>query len=467
MPGCGAESDKVHGYHVRTMTDVPLDGRSVVVRVRIRRLVCRTPRCGRTFREQVPGVVERYRRRTTRLTTHVGAVVRELAGRAGVRLLAEWAVRLSPQTALRALLRIPTHRRPIPKVLAVDDFSLRRGRSYATIPIDAVTHERIDVPADRKADTLEAWLREHPGAEVVVRDGSATYAEAIRRVLPGATQASDRWHLWHGMARAVEKTVVAHSARWAAAGPQRATLTRENTTLQRWQAVHDLLDRSVGLGDCARRLGLSRNTVKRYARAPEPDRLRRPPQYRACQVDPYREHLAHRRAEEPGVAVTQLLVEITTLGYKGSLNLLYKYLNQGRHLGDRITPSARRVTSAIMSRPEDLPEHRRDHLADILAAGPEMTVLAEVVGDFARLMTQRRGSDVDCWIKQVREAGLVEFEPYLRGLEHDHNAVIAGLSLPYSNGPIEGVNTKTSKLVKRQMYGRAGFRLLRHRILLS
>ncbi len=95
-----------------------------------------------------------------------------------------------------------------------------------------------------------------------------------------------------------------------------------------------------------------------------------------------------------------------------------------------------------------------------------MTRLTELVRDFAEIMAERRGSDLDCWIKQARTAGLPELEPFLRGLEQDHDAAVAGLTMPYSNGPCEGVNTKT-KLLKRQMYGRAGFRLLRHRILLG
>ncbi|MFE9580560.1 hypothetical protein ACFYO1_29565 [Nocardia sp. NPDC006044] len=58
-------------------------------------------------------------------------------------------------------------------------------------------------------------------------------------------------------------------------------MTREQSTIERWHAIHDLLDHGVGLLDRARRLGLGLNTVKRHARVPEPDRLRRPPQYRA------------------------------------------------------------------------------------------------------------------------------------------------------------------------------------------
>jgi transposase len=253
-PVCGASSGRVHGFHLRTVADVPVDGRRVVVRVRVRRLVCPTRGCRQTFREQMPGVLERYQRRTTRLSRHVKAVVKELAGRAGARLLAILAVGLSRHTALRALLRIPLPTGRTPRVIGVDDFALRRRHRYATVVIDAETHERIDVLPDRTADTLEAWLREHPGVEVVCRDGSTTYAEAIRRALPDAVQVADRWHLWHNLCEAALSEVKAHSTCWAPVldaplydGP------RAQTTLQRWHQVHSLLDQGVGLLECARR----------------------------------------------------------------------------------------------------------------------------------------------------------------------------------------------------------------------
>ncbi|MET7718665.1 ISL3 family transposase [Streptomyces sp. NPDC005407] len=468
-PGCGAETTRVHGYHLRTVADVPVDGRRVVVGVRVRRLVCPTRGCRHTFREQVPGVLERYQRRTARLTRQVKAVVKELAGRAEARLLGILAVGLSRHTALRALLSIPLPTGRVPRVIGVDDFALRRRHRYATVVIDAETHERIDVLPDRTADTLEAWLRAHPGVEVVCRDGSATYAEAIRRALPDAVQVGDRWHLWHNLCEAALSEVKAHSGCWATVldaplydGP------RAQTTLERWHQVHDLLDQGVGLLECARRLQLALNTVKRYARADQPERMLRVPKYRASLVDPYREHLGKRRAEDPGVPVGHLFEEIKALGFTGCLNLLHKYINQGRADADRSHISARRFARMLLTRPDNLKAEHHDLLARLTAACPEMTQLAPYIRAFAQLLTPRpeNADTLARWITQVRAADLPHLHAFTRGLDRDRTAVIAAFTLPYSNGPTEGVNTKT-KLIARQMYGRARFTLLRHRILLG
>ena len=179
-PRCGGLAGHVHGYCERTVADVPADGRSVVLHVRVRRMRCPVLDCPvQTFREQVPGVLDRYQRRTTRLTIQAAGVARQLAGRAGAALLTALAVPLSRHTALRLLLRLPLPEMTVPRVLGVDDFALRRGQVYATVLIDAETGKRVDVLAGRTAEVLEAWLRAHPGVQVVCRDGSG--ACAIRR----------------------------------------------------------------------------------------------------------------------------------------------------------------------------------------------------------------------------------------------------------------------------------------------
>ncbi len=119
-----------------------------------------------------------------------------------------------------------------------------------------------------------------------------------------------------------------------------------------------------------------------------------------------------------------------------------------------------------MTPPEDLPAHRRDHLNDLLATCPHLTTLAERIRELARLLTGRRGQDLNAWMTAVDADDLPALHGFIHGLRMDLPAVVAGLTLPYSNGPTEGANTKV-KFLKRQMYGRAGFPLLRQRILLA
>jgi transposase len=441
----------------------------VVVRVRVRRLRCPVPGCKvQTFREQVPGVLDRYQRRTARLADQAGETVRRLAGRAGAGLLTALGVPVSRHTALRLLLRLPLPEAGVPRVLGVDDFALRRGHDYATVLIDAETGRRVDVLEGRTAEVVEGWLREHPGVEVVCRDGSGAYAEAVRRALPDAVQAGDRWHLWHGLAAVVLKEVAAHSSCWAGAGPPRKEGKQAQTTAERWRQVHDLTGKGTGLLETSRRLGLSLNTVKRYARAAEPDRMIRAPKYRATLVDPYRDYLRKRRAEDPAVPVRQLLAEIREQGYEGSSNLLTRYITQGRVESERPHLSPKSVTRLLLTRPDSLTGDQQALLSKLTAACPGMTSLARLVRTFAALLrpNPENNARLTDWIETARSCDLPDLHAFTRGLDLDIDAATAAVTLPYHNGRTEGVNTKT-KLIKRQMYGRAGFTLLRHRILLG
>ena len=185
-PRCGGLAGHVHGYCERTVADVPADGRPVVLHVRVRRMRCPALDCPvQTFREQVPGLLDRYQRRTTRLTLQVSAVALQLAGRGGAALLTALGVPLSRHTSLRTLLAIPLPGMSVPRVLGVDDFALRRGQVYASILIDAETGDRVDVLPGRTADVVEAWLRDHPGVQIICRDG-------IRRIRRGGAPRGTR-----------------------------------------------------------------------------------------------------------------------------------------------------------------------------------------------------------------------------------------------------------------------------------
>ncbi|MFJ8828119.1 ISL3 family transposase [Streptomyces sp. NPDC102467] len=466
-PGCGQPSDWDHSRYVRHVADEAIGGRPVMIDISVRRLYCEHSDCTRaTFVEQVDGLTERYQRRTPALRRLVEALATALAGTA--RLLTVLHQTLSAVTVLNCLMRIPLPDRRAPRVAGIDEFALLRGHRYATIIIDADSGQRVEVLPDRAMATVTAWLRDHLGIQVLCRDGAAGFAQAATDADRGIVQVGDRWHLWHGLTETVLKEVAAHASCWGKFGPPLPEGRRAVTTQERWRQVHELLGQGVGLLACARRLGLALNTVKRYARAAEPDRMVRAPIYRACLVDPYRDHLRKRRADDPAAPVTHLLAEIREQGYTGSANLLVRYINQGRVEADHAALSPRKVTGLFTRHPDRL-DDRRSALRDQLAAAcPEMTVLADQIRTFAGRLAPCPGNAerLTEWINQTRAADLPFLQAFANGLERDRAAVDSALTLPWHNGRTEGVNCKI-KLLKRQRYGRAGHPLLRQLILLN
>ncbi len=119
-----------------------------------------------------------------------------------------------------------------------------------------------------------------------------------------------------------------------------------------------------------------------------------------------------------------------------------------------------------MTDPPHLDAEQTDQLAKALAACPELRATAEHVREFAGLMNKHRGDRLTAWIHRVQADPLPALHSLITGLRRDLDAVVAGLTMPWSSGPVEG-NVNRIKTIKRQMYGRASFPLLRKRILLN
>jgi transposase len=185
----------VHSRYWRTFKDLPWQDRSVTWRVQVRRFRC--GHCpGRIFAERVPGLGMRKARRSDRLAeaqTDIGMV---LGGEAGARLSRRLAMPISGDTVLRLIRRRGTVPSPPPRVVGIDDWAWRRGRSYGTIVCDLERRRVIDLLPGRSAAPVRDWLAAHPSVTVVSRDRSGPYAEAARTGAPTATQVADR--CWGG-----------------------------------------------------------------------------------------------------------------------------------------------------------------------------------------------------------------------------------------------------------------------------
>jgi len=185
-PACARWSEAFHSSYPRSIADLPIADRQVVVHLQVRRFRCRQPTCRRkTFAEQMPSLVERYARRTRRLRSDLEFIGLALGGRPGSRLCRRQNKPTSRTTLLRLVRALPEPPIDTPRELGVDEFAFRRGRRYGTILVDAASHDVIDLLEDPSADALVRWLDDHPGVDVICRDRDGVYASAATRGAPG------------------------------------------------------------------------------------------------------------------------------------------------------------------------------------------------------------------------------------------------------------------------------------------
>jgi transposase len=495
-PGCGTSSARVHSRYRRRVADAPIGGTPVAITLGVRRLFCDAPGCPkRTFAEQIPGLTCRYARRSVGLGRMLAAVGLALAGRAAARLGARLGLVVSRSTLLRMIRGLPDPPVGTVSVLGVDDFALRRGQVYGTVLIDMDTHRPVDLLPDREADTLAGWLREHPGVRVVCRDRAGAYAEGAATGAPDAAQVADRWHLWHNLAEHTEKTVARHrgcGAQQPAEGrppaepdarpdlrelAEQAALDRREAsalavrTRERYAAVQALREQGKGIKTIMRELGLAKETVRRFARAGSvEDLLATARDGRSSILDEFKPYL-HHRFNLGHTNGSQLFTEIRDQGYRGSLGTVLGYLRPFRALGAAPPavpppPTVRAVTGAILRHPDRRDADDQLMVKQVRAQCPHLDALADHITGFAEMMVGRHGERLDSWIAGVEADDQPDLHRFVNGLRRDEAAVRNGLTLAHSSGAVEG-GVNRIKMIKRQMYGRAGFDLLRKRVLLA
>ena len=496
-PACHHASHSLHSRYSRILRDLPWQGSTVELRLDVRRFRCRAMDCARvTFAESLPLVSPRYGRQTSRLSETIRLIGYVLGGEAGARLSERLGMRTSPDTVLRGLKSGPSVHVQGARAVGVDDWAWRKGQRYGTILVDLETHAPIDLLPDRSADSLAAWLQSHAGAEVISRDRAGLYADGATRGAPKAVQVADRFHLLCNLTSAVERVLEhqrtalakavgpviseppppqADSAPAAKTRSEQVREDRRQRRVDRYNEVVGMYSEGMSQQAISRTLHMERKTVRRFLRADQfPERAtphRRPPG-----VNKFQEFLKRRWAEGCHNA-TRPWHEIQAQGYTGGRSTMARFVATLRTQGTKYfrktvaprqpkakPPSPRQAAMLLARRPEKLKPDEQQQLAKLNECCAGIPILYDLTQGFTAMFRSKKNDALQAWLVEASRAGLPEISRFCDGLLRDAKAVNAAVTLPWSNGQVEG-QIHRLKLVKRQMYGRADFDLLLRRVL--
>ena len=509
-PLCGCFSRRVHSRYERNLQDLGLAQYRMTLQVQVRKFFCINAACiRRIFTERLPELAAPWARKTVRLVQRLQSIGLALGGAAGTRLVDQLGYRACGSTLLNYLKQLPLPPFDVPKLLGVDDFAFRKGRQYGTILVDLERHQPIALLADRKAETLAEWLTQHPGIEVLSRDRSKIYRSGMSQGAPNALQVADRFHLVQNLTETLEKvlsgysadlkaieqqhhltatvpeTVIAKAKSTATIKAQAQTQAAYERRVEQQQQVKRLHLQQWSQVVIAQAVGVSVRTVQRYLSLPNmPATLPRRKSFGRSVLDPYKQMLL--QWWNGGIRQPKLLAHLLQQqGYNGSERTLTRYISQLRqaqglpakrgHSAQSFTPvsdpqspplTARRVSYLIVQRQENRAREDQELLGQIVAQHPDLASAVELADEFLRLLRQRQGDAFDAWLMKALKSSLQPFQTFAQGLVEDYAAVKASMMSNVSNGPVEGLNNRL-KMLKRQMYGRAGLELLSKRFILA
>ena len=521
-PDCHTPSARVHSRYTRHLRDLPVAEHPVRLRVAVRRFRCLTPTCPRqTFAERLPTLAPWHAQRTGRLTETVRVLGGEAGGEAGARMATRLRMPLSGDTVRRILRRTSAPTPPTPRVLGVDDFALRKGRVYGTILVDLERRRPVDLLPERTAETVATWLRDHPGVAIIARDRAQDYARGAAEGAPEAIQVADRFHLLcnlhevltrylqritPALRRLLASAAVAAPSSPALAGPDETASAghgseaglapsaareplpalrplprygrspqleqdqraRQAAREHRYAQVKTRFVQGQSLRQIAAACGLNTKTVRSWLRTETLPLDQRG--YRgAGKIDPYIPYLQTRLAEGC-TNQSRLWRELQQQGFTGTRSLVAKWIHAHGQDTPVVPPEAApplpaaRQLAWLLCQDAEQQSAADQALVVQLQQHTELTHVQQVVQQGTAMIRQRQAADLDAWLQACRASPSVELRNFVDVLQRDYAAVKAALTLPWSNGPVEG-HINRLKLIKRSGYGRMQLDLLRQRVL--
>lgn len=499
-PNCCIPSEKIHSYYTRKLADLPVFGKTSLIFLRSRKFYCHQDECPlKVFTERFDNHFRPYKRRTERLESKIRQLGLLAGGKPAERICGMVSMATSDTTILRLVKKENLPRAEVVTAVGVDDWAYKKRDSYGSILVNLHTGKVIDLLPDREEETLRKWLEKRPEIEVMTRDRYSNYQKAITKGAPQAIQVTDRWHLLKNLGEVVQKVLLKQYSKANAVlaskhlgdevskpvacqpGPGGSKSPDQSAhggiRLQRFRQLKELQGKGYSIRAMARHLGMHRQTVKNYLDA---ETLPRTSQGHVNPLERFFPYIKKRMEEEPDIFLTTLWKGLKSQGYNGAYTtlseaLMYYGIRVGKKAGltkklpTRSGASFKPSTAAIwfVSDQAKLGEAQRKIVDDLCTASEDLQKTFTLAQSFGNMVAARSGdTELRGWIDQSTKSDIKEMVSFAKGLLADYPAIENALVLPWSNGPVEG-NVNRLKTIKRQMYGRAGFDLLRRRVIYS
>ncbi|MCW2239006.1 transposase [Azospirillum canadense] len=436
-PVCRRPSHHVHSRYLRRLGDLPWQGRVGQLDLQVRRFRCAASDCPRRiFAERLPTVAPPRVRRTARLAEAQRRIALSAGGEAGARLAARLAMPVSGDTLLRLIRAAPLPVGSTPRVIGIDDWAWRKGHRYGTIIVDLERNRPIDLLPDRQADTVAAWLKAHPGVEVVARDRAGAYADGIRTGAPNAVQVSDRWHLLRNLGDALAGILDRHHRELRAAATAAAetggtgAVTVPSTTPAPIPAVEAELpatdrhaDRRARFTEAmalhgqgwpmkriARTLGVNRKTLRGWVQSGRlPLWTQRS---RGSAVDVHAAYL-QQRWDQGCHNAARLWQELQGRGFRGQLRTVQRWVRRLRAADPSASsaarsawlwkmPSKRRAAWLVVADAETIDAAKQRFVEALIAGSTELARIISLARAFSAMVRHQQADKLDPWLASAK-----------------------------------------------------------------
>jgi transposase len=407
-------------------------------------------------------------------------------------------VPVSPSTCLRFVNKCIVPAQEKIRHIGIDDWAYHKGHTYGTILVDRETGKAIDLIKSREKEDIVRWLKVHPTIETVTRDRAECYSQSISLVLPKAVQITDRFHLVMNYSDYVAKiaqkllpdlkriklkrTVPAGNEKeiqriikLAQGGPDLLRAHKTELILK----AKKLYQKGHSKNKIAEILNLNFRTAQKYIdhTLDQIGTGRRP----RVDYSNYLEDLILGYCT--GEKLSLVFRKIKKKGFKGTrrglsarFGAIYK---EGKQYNKATFQNTKRqyLPQAISVRKlsiyltnknykKILSPDEIDVFQKVKIKNPLIRELWDLSEGFRNMFERKSIALFGEWINQVMRSSFNSLKGFVRGLIKDLEAVKAAVAYKDSNGLTEG-NVNRLKNIKRQMYGRAGFELLRRKVILS